>query len=55
MLMLGRSCVSPSLDELPTEGACMHAAGDMYESTLDILFNLADLLAPGGCIIVDDW
>ncbi len=29
--------------------------GDMYESTMDILFNLADLLAPSACIIVDDW
>ena len=29
--------------------------GDMFESTMDILFNLADLLSPGACIVVDDW
>lgn len=26
-----------------------------YESTMDQLYNLASLLAPGGCIIIDDW
>ncbi|BDA51663.1 Demethyldecarbamoylnovobiocin O-methyltransferase [Coccomyxa sp. Obi] len=35
--------------------ALLRMDGDMYESTMDILFNLADLLAPSGCIIVDDW
>jgi 8-demethyl-8-(2,3-dimethoxy-alpha-L-rhamnosyl)tetracenomycin-C 4'-O-methyltransferase len=29
--------------------------GDMFESTMDILFNLADLLSPGACVVVDDW
>ena len=29
--------------------------GDMYESTIDILYNLYDLVSVGGCVIVDDW
>lgn len=35
--------------------ALLRMDGDMYESTMDILFNLADLLAPEACIVVDDW
>ena len=35
--------------------ALLRMDGDMYESTMDILFNLADVLAPGACIVVDDW
>ena len=27
----------------------------MYEGTVDILYNLADLLSPGACIVVDIW
>lgn len=29
--------------------------GDMYESTMDIFFNLAEFLSPGACIVVDDY
>ena len=29
--------------------------GDVYESTVDILYNLVDLISPGACIVVDDW
>lgn len=36
-------------------GCALATDGDMYESTMDILFNLADLLSPGACVVVDDW
>jgi len=29
--------------------------GDMFESTMDILYNLFDLVPVGGCIIIDDF
>lgn len=29
--------------------------GDMYESTMDELYNLYDLVAVGGFVIIDDW
>ena len=29
--------------------------GDMYESTIDVLFNVFDKVSIGGVIIVDDW
>lgn len=35
--------------------ALLRMDGDMYESTMDILFNLFDFLSPGACIVVDDW
>ena len=35
--------------------ALLRMDGDMYESTMDILYNLADLMSPGACIVVDDW
>lgn len=35
--------------------ALLRLDGDMYESTMDILFNLADFLSPGACVVVDDW
>ncbi len=35
--------------------ALLRMDGDMYESTVDILYNLMDLLSPGACIVVDDW
>jgi len=35
--------------------AVLRADGDMYESTMDILFNLYDKISVGGFLIVDDW
>jgi hypothetical protein len=41
---------------LRTEAGCAHAPdGDIFESTMDILFNLANLLSPGEFVVVDDW
>ena len=33
----------------------LRADGDMYESTMDIVFNLYDKLSVGGFIIIDDY
>ena len=35
--------------------AVLRADGDMYESTMDILFNLYDKLSVGGMCIIDDY
>ncbi|KAL3418156.1 hypothetical protein PVAG01_09871 [Phlyctema vagabunda] len=35
--------------------AVLRLDGDMYESTLDELFNLYDLVSVGGFILIDDW
>lgn len=35
--------------------AILRMDGDMYESTMDILYNLYDLVSIGGCIIIDDF
>jgi hypothetical protein len=35
--------------------AVLRMDGDMYESTMDILFNLYDLVPVGGFVIVDDY
>ena len=35
--------------------AVLRADGDMYESTIDILFNLYDKLSVGGMCIIDDY
>ncbi len=35
--------------------AVLRMDGDMYESTMDILFNLYDLVPVGGYVIVDDY
>lgn len=46
-------------DTLPTirdrKFAVIRLDGDMYESTMDGLRNLYDLLSPGGFVIVDDY
>lgn len=34
--------------------ALLRMDGDMYESTIDILYNLVDLMSLGACIVVDD-
>lgn len=35
--------------------AIMRLDGDMYESTVDVLYNLYDKLSVGGYVIMDDW
>ena len=35
--------------------AVLRLDGDMFESTMDILFNLYDLVPVGGYVIVDDY
>jgi len=35
--------------------AVLRMDGDMYESTMDILFNLYEIVSIGGFIIIDDW
>jgi len=35
--------------------AVLRMDGDMFESTMDILYNLYDLISVGGCIIIDDF
>ena len=35
--------------------AVLRMDGDMFESTMDILYNLYDLVSVGGCIIIDDF
>jgi hypothetical protein len=35
--------------------AVLRLDGDMYESTVDELYNLYDAVSPGGYIIIDDW
>ncbi|GAQ87073.1 hypothetical protein KFL_003290100 [Klebsormidium nitens] len=46
-------------DSLPTapvsQLAVIRADGDMYESTMDILFNLYEKLSVGGYVVIDDW
>ena len=47
----------PLLRKLPffSKIAVLHADGDMYESTMDILFNLYDRIPIGGFLIIDDY
>ena len=35
--------------------AIMRLDGDMYESTVDVLYHLYDKLSVGGYVIIDDW
>jgi hypothetical protein len=45
-----------SLPSVPVaQLAVIRADGDMYESTMDILFNLYGKLSVGGYVIIDDW
>ena len=52
-------CKGYHVDTLPTchpeKIAILRMDSDMYESTLDQLFNLYPLITVGGYIIVDDW
>ena len=35
--------------------AIMRLDGDMYQSTVDVLYNFYDKLSIGGYVIIDDW
>jgi hypothetical protein len=45
----------PALRSETFKLAVLRADGDMYESTMDILFNTYDKLSLGGFLIIDDW
>ena len=45
----------PPLSERIETLAIMRLDGDMYESTVDVLYNLYDKLSVGGYVIMDDW
>jgi O-methyltransferase len=43
--------LAPKVDKL----SIMRLDGDMYESTVDVLYNLYGKLSVGGYVIMDDW
>lgn len=45
----------PTIRDKLTELSILRLDGDMYESTMDILFNLYEKIAIGGFVIVDDY
>jgi len=45
----------PTIRDEITEIAVLRMDGDMYESTMDILFNLYDKVSIGGYVIIDDY
>ncbi|KAL3770007.1 hypothetical protein ACHAWO_013383 [Cyclotella atomus] len=45
----------PPLSKHIQKLAIMRLDGDMYESTVDVLYNLYDKLSIGGFVIMDDW
>mmetsp|Transcript_25317 Transcript_25317/g.31197 ORF Transcript_25317/g.31197 Transcript_25317/m.31197 type:complete len:401 (+) Transcript_25317:11-1213(+) len=45
----------PVLSKYTKTFAVMRLDGDMYESTVDVLYNLYDKLSIGGYLIMDDW
>mmetsp|Transcript_23599 Transcript_23599/g.33700 ORF Transcript_23599/g.33700 Transcript_23599/m.33700 type:complete len:396 (-) Transcript_23599:692-1879(-) len=45
----------PPLAEKITTLSIMRLDGDMYESTVDVLYHLYDKLSIGGYVIMDDW
>eukprot|EP00584_Thalassiosira_punctigera_P018879 CAMPEP_0172564960 /NCGR_PEP_ID=MMETSP1067-20121228/106360_1 /TAXON_ID=265564 ORGANISM="Thalassiosira punctigera, Strain Tpunct2005C2" /NCGR_SAMPLE_ID=MMETSP1067 /ASSEMBLY_ACC=CAM_ASM_000444 /LENGTH=95 /DNA_ID=CAMNT_0013355755 /DNA_START=81 /DNA_END=365 /DNA_ORIENTATION=- len=51
--------MAPLADEvMGPEGrklAVMRLDGDMYQSTVDVLYRLYDRLSVGGYVIIDDW
>ncbi|CAH1798105.1 unnamed protein product [Owenia fusiformis] len=48
-------CLRKTLTERNNKIAVLRADGDMYESLMDILFNLYEFVPVGGYIIIDDW
>eukprot|EP00560_Eucampia_antarctica_P000568 CAMPEP_0197836816 /NCGR_PEP_ID=MMETSP1437-20131217/30079_1 /TAXON_ID=49252 ORGANISM="Eucampia antarctica, Strain CCMP1452" /NCGR_SAMPLE_ID=MMETSP1437 /ASSEMBLY_ACC=CAM_ASM_001096 /LENGTH=326 /DNA_ID=CAMNT_0043443291 /DNA_START=411 /DNA_END=1391 /DNA_ORIENTATION=+ len=45
----------PHLKKKSNHFSVMRLDGDMYESTVDVLYNLYDKLSIGGYVIMDDW
>lgn len=45
----------PELKKHAERFSVMRLDGDMYESTVDVLYNLYDKLSIGGYVIMDDW
>ena len=45
----------PPLSTVIKSLSVMRLDGDMYESTVDVLYNLYDKLSIGGYVIMDDW
>eukprot|EP00978_Attheya_sp_CCMP212_P041175 scaffold232634_cov93-Attheya_sp.AAC.1 len=45
----------PPLSKRIKKLSVMRLDGDMYESTVDVLYNLYDKLSIGGYVIMDDW
>ena len=48
-------CLRQMLQENHKQLSVLRADGDMFESTMDILFNLYEFVPVGGFIIIDDW
>jgi O-methyltransferase len=42
-------------DWLPPKLAVLRLDGDMYQSTLDVMYHMYDRVSVGGFVIVDDW
>ena len=45
----------PPLSKQVGKLAVMRLDGDMYQSTVDVLYNLYDKLSLNGYVIIDDW
>ena len=45
----------PEIKKRAEQFSIMRLDGDMYESTVDVLYNLYDKLQVGGYVIMDDW
>jgi len=45
----------PPLSRLIKKLSVMRLDGDMYESTVDVLYHMYDKLSVGGYVIMDDW
>ena len=48
-------CLRQKFKNSGTKLAVLRADGDMYESLMDILFNLYEFVPVGGYVIIDDW
>lgn len=56
-LQCGRMPVVGAAAHRPFSSHTIHLVpcADMYESTMDILYNLWEAVSVGGYIIIDDW
>ena len=55
-----RRCSPACLQQADLLNSCLHGCAiashaDMFESTMDILYNLWDAVSVGGYVIIDDW